>query len=109
MRTGTRKKCWRIARSPSALRVWRTSAPAWKNLARSGSASRCRNASGASADERADVRGEAVVVWPVVVDVRLRLRPRAIEQRQEAVMEEVEEPAERRDRRADAAARARTR
>ena len=36
-------------------------------------------------DERTNVRGEAVFIWTIVIDVGLRLRPRAIEQRQEAM------------------------
>ena len=47
-------------------------------------------------EERADVDREAIVVRAIAVDVRLRLRPGAIEQRQEAMVKEVEEPAERR-------------
>ena len=55
-----------------------------------------RNGAGDDADERADIAGEAIVVRAIAIDVRLRLRPRPIEQRQEPVMEHVEEPAERR-------------
>src|SRR5688572_183383 len=40
--TGTRKKCCRIPRRPSTLRVWRISVPTWKNFARSGTVSRRR-------------------------------------------------------------------
>src|SRR3954467_14281435 len=47
---------------------------------------------GGHADERADVHREAVGRGAVAIDVRLRLRPRAIEQCEEAVMEDVEEP-----------------
>lgn len=47
-------------------------------------------------EERADVSRKSILFRPVVVDVRLRLRPRAIEERQEAVVKNVDEPAERR-------------
>ena len=46
--------------------------------------------------ERPDVDGEAVLIRPVVIDVRLRLRPCAVEQREESMVEDVEEPAQRR-------------
>src|SRR5262245_59239588 len=46
------------------------------------------------ADERAHVDGEAILLWTIAVDVRLCLRPRAIEEREEAMMKDVEKAAE---------------
>src|SRR5262249_26613202 len=46
------------------------------------------------ADERADIDREAIVLRPIAIDVRLCLRPRAIEQREKAVMKDVEKAAE---------------
>ena len=46
--------------------------------------------------ECADVGREAVVVRAVAIDMRLRLRPRALEQREHPVVKQIEEPAERR-------------
>ncbi len=45
---------------------------------------------------RAEPGGEAVVVGPVVVDRRLRLRPGTVEQREQAMVEDVEEARQRR-------------
>ena len=41
-------------------------------------------------EERADVDREAIVLRAIAVDVRLRLRPGAVEEREEAMMEDVE-------------------
>jgi hypothetical protein len=46
------------------------------------------------ADEGSDIDEEPVLGFPVPVDVRLRLRPGPIEERQEPMVEEIEEPAE---------------
>ena len=51
---------------------------------------------GSKAGERTDVHGKAVVARPIAVDVRLRLRPGSIEQRQETMVQDIEKPAERR-------------
>ena len=61
------------------------------------------------AEERADVDREAIVLRAIAVDVRLRLGPGPVEQREEPMMEEIEKPAERRIAGDAAAARARTR
>lgn len=47
------------------------------------------------ADESADIRGKAILVRTISTDMRLRLRPGAIKKREEAVMEEIQKPAER--------------
>jgi hypothetical protein len=47
------------------------------------------------AEERAEIAGKAIVVRPIAIDMRLRLRPCPVEQRQEPVMEEVEEARQR--------------
>ena len=51
---------------------------------------------GSGADERADVDEKPIVVGPIAVDVRLGLSPRAVEQRDEPVMKQIEEAAQRR-------------
>jgi hypothetical protein len=47
------------------------------------------------AHERSDVDLKPIVLRPIAVDVRLRLRPGAVEERDEPVMEQIEEPAQR--------------
>ena len=47
-------------------------------------------------DERTDIRRETILGRAIVIDVRLRLRPRSVEQCDEPVMEDVEEAAQRR-------------
>jgi hypothetical protein len=49
---------------------------------------------GRHANERADVCHEAVVLRPIVIDRRLRLGPRAIEQRDQSMMNDVDETAQ---------------
>ena len=49
----------------------------------------------AEPEQRTDPRRHAVVAGPLAVDRRLCLRPRAVEQRQHAVMEQVEEAGQR--------------
>ncbi len=51
---------------------------------------------GRDAQERPDIRGKTVVGRAIPVDVWLRLGPGPIEQRQESVMEHIEERTERR-------------
>ena len=48
------------------------------------------------ADERADIHREVVVLRTIAIDVRLRLRPGPVEQRKKAMVEDIEESAERR-------------
>ena len=88
---GSRAVLRRCACGGSARRRGRT----WRGRAARRVAKRGRR----QPDERTDIGREAILVRAIAIDVRLRLRPRAIEQRQEAMMEEIEEPAERRDRR----------
>ena len=47
-------------------------------------------------NEGADVPDEAVAIGAVAIDVRLGLRPGAVEERDEAMVKDVQEPAERR-------------
>src|SRR6185503_1222031 len=46
------------------------------------------------AEKRSDIPGKPIVFGPIVVDVRLCLRPRTIEQCDEPVMEDIEKSAE---------------
>jgi hypothetical protein len=46
------------------------------------------------ADEGSDIRAKAILVWTISTDMRLRLRPGSVKEREEAMMEEIQKPAE---------------
>ena len=97
LRTGTRKNCRRIAASPSELRTCRISAADVKELGRRpGSASRSRNGAVDSPMNAPMYAAKRSSSGRSRHDVRLCLRPRSIEEREQPVMEHVQKPAERR-------------